>query len=194
MYEASSRPSENHPSLNGCLETGPPLQKEMLDFLVKNCIYAIVIIGDLNQVFLQIWIMKNDRDVLRFHWISDLKTQQVQVRRFPRTTFCLNQSPLTLEKTLEYHLKKYSVENAEMSVTMSVACHKKRYSAFSSFSVWFTWHHVICDTAWKACSLRCLRSKTRLWCVYHSETEAATTQMVEKPTVVIWNSRSDNDA
>ena len=67
VYDALSRPSENRPSLNDCLESRPLLQNRMLDIMVGNCMYAIVITGNLKQEFLQIRIKKNDRDVLRFH-------------------------------------------------------------------------------------------------------------------------------
>ena len=58
--------------------------------MVRNCMYPIVITGDLKQAFLQTQIMENDRDVLRFHWISDLKTQHAEVLRFTRAIFGLN--------------------------------------------------------------------------------------------------------
>ena len=117
MYDASSQLSENHPSLNDCLETEPPLQNKMYDIMVKKCIYPIANTGDLKQVFLQIRIAGNNRDVLRFHWISDLKTQQAQVLRFTRAIFGLNQSPFLLGRTLEDHLQTHAVGNVEIATT-----------------------------------------------------------------------------
>ena len=117
MYDASSQLSENHPSLNDCLETGPPLQNKMYDIMVKNCIYPIANTGDLKQVFLQIRIAGNNRDVLHFHWISDLKTQEAQVLRFTKAIFSLNQSRFLLGRSLENHLQKHAVGNIEIPTT-----------------------------------------------------------------------------
>ena len=47
----------------------------------------------------------------------DLKTRQVQVLRFTRAIFGLNQSPFFLGRTLEHHLDKYAVAKAEMATT-----------------------------------------------------------------------------
>ena len=58
VYDASSRPNSQSPSLNECLETSP----------LQN------LIGDLKQALLQIRIRQPERDVLRFHWIEDRET------------------------------------------------------------------------------------------------------------------------
>lgn len=85
--------------------------------MVKNCIYPIANTGDLKQVFLQIRIAGNNRDVLRFHWISDLKTQEAQVLRFTKAIFSLNQSQFLLGRTLENHLQKHAVGNVKIATT-----------------------------------------------------------------------------
>lgn len=89
----------------------------MYDIMVKNCIYPIANTGDLKQVFLQIRIAGNNRDVLRFHWISDLKTQEAQVLRFTKAIFSLNQSQFLLGRTLENHLQKHAVGNVKIATT-----------------------------------------------------------------------------
>ena len=37
VFDASAKPSEDRPSLNECLETGPPLQNPLWNVVVHNC-------------------------------------------------------------------------------------------------------------------------------------------------------------
>ena len=60
--------------------------------------------GDLKQAFLQIRIREQDRDVLRFHWPKDRDLQKLEIYRFTRAIWGLNQSPFLLEGTIEKHL------------------------------------------------------------------------------------------
>ena len=61
--------------------------------------------GDLKQAFLQVRIRLEDRDVLRFHWIKDKETLNVEVVRFTRALFGLVQSPFLLGGTLHQYLE-----------------------------------------------------------------------------------------
>ena len=72
MYDASARANPKAPSLNDCLETGPPLQNLLWNVLARNRFHPIAVTGDLKQAFLQVRIRENERDVLRFHWLKDL--------------------------------------------------------------------------------------------------------------------------
>jgi len=104
VYDASAKPSEKSPSLNECLETGPPLQNLLWNVLVRNRFKPVALAGDLKQAFLQIRIREEDRDAMRFHWIKDKDSSKVEVYRFTRAMFGLVQSPFLLGGTLEYHL------------------------------------------------------------------------------------------
>ena len=59
VYDASARASGQTPSLNKCLETGPPLQNQLWDVLVRNRFHAVAIVGDLRQAFLQVRIRES---------------------------------------------------------------------------------------------------------------------------------------
>ena len=59
VYDCSSKESNDVPSLNDCLETGPPLQPKLFDILVRNR-FKRFITGDVQKAFLQIRI--DDRD------------------------------------------------------------------------------------------------------------------------------------
>ena len=77
VYDASARASEKAPSLNGCLHVGPPLQNKLWAVLVRARFQPVALTGDMKQALLQIRIREEDRDTLRFHWISDLETKRV---------------------------------------------------------------------------------------------------------------------
>ena len=67
VFDASARPNERRPSLNDCLETGPPLQNLLWDILVRNQLKHVALVGDLKKAFIQIRIRLEDGDALRCH-------------------------------------------------------------------------------------------------------------------------------
>jgi len=104
VYDASAREKESAPSLNECLETGPPLQNHLWSVLVRNRFHPVALAGDLKQAFLQVRIREEDRDVMRFHWLKDLQTKEVETLRFTRALFGLATSPFLLGAVIEQHL------------------------------------------------------------------------------------------
>ena len=124
VYDASARADDKSPSLNDCLETGPPLQNKIWDILTRNRLQPVMLSGDVKQAFLQIRIREEDRDVLRFHWLRDRDTQKLEIYRFTRVLFGCNQSPFLLCATLEKHLKEcedeFPKEVAEIKQSMYV--------------------------------------------------------------------------
>ena len=72
VYDATARASDNAPSLNDCLETGPPLQNLMWSVLVRNRFKPVALTGDLKEAFLQVRIREEDREALIFHWIRPI--------------------------------------------------------------------------------------------------------------------------
>ena len=105
VYDASARESEKAPSLNECLQTGPPLQNKLWAVLVRVRFYPVALTGDMKQAFLQVRIQEDDRNALRFHWISDLETRRVEVLRFTRALFGLAPSPFLLGAVIKQHLE-----------------------------------------------------------------------------------------
>ena len=124
VYDASSKESDSSPSLNDCLETGPPLQNLLWDVLVRNRMKPVALSGDLKQAFLQVRVRAQDRDSLRFHWIKDKDLSTVEVLRFTRALFGLVQSPFLLGGTirclLESMRQKYPTEVAEIEKSLYV--------------------------------------------------------------------------
>ncbi|XP_028407828.1 uncharacterized protein LOC114530405 [Dendronephthya gigantea] len=87
VFDASARESEKSPSLNDCLETGPPLQNLLWNVLVRNRLKPIALSTDLKKAFLQVLIRVEDRDALRFHWIKNKNPRDIEVLRFTRALF-----------------------------------------------------------------------------------------------------------
>jgi uncharacterized protein YoxC len=124
VFDASARENESSPSLNECLETGPPLQNLLWNVLVRNRFYPVAIAGDLMKAFLQVRIVESERDVMRFHWYKDLQTRVVEVLRFTRALFGLAPSPFLLGGVVKQHLEscraRYPEETEEILKSLYV--------------------------------------------------------------------------
>ena len=105
VYDAFARAYGEAPSLNECLENGPPLQNQLRDILVRNRFNPITLAVDLKQTLLRVRINGCDRDALMFHWIIDNDTKQIQMLRFTRSLFGLGPSPILLGGTAAQHMK-----------------------------------------------------------------------------------------
>ena len=112
VFDASARENDRSPSLNDVIEVGPPLQNHMWKVCVRNQICPVTLTGDIKQAFLQIRFKEKDRNVLRFHWIGNLQSEDIKTYRFTRAIFGLGKSPLllngTVKKQLESSMNKYS--------------------------------------------------------------------------------------
>ena len=63
--------------------------------------------GDIEKAFLQIRIRESERDALRFHWVKNSDPSIIEINRFTRLVFGLNQSLFILEGTLKGHFQYY---------------------------------------------------------------------------------------
>ena len=106
MYDAAKRNPQS-PSLNDCLEVGPPLQPAIFDILLRNRMKPFCITGDIQKAFLQIKISPEDRDALRLLWYDNLKERNIVQYRFTRVIFGSGPSPYILGATLEKHICQY---------------------------------------------------------------------------------------
>ena len=105
VYDASASESEKSPSLDECLEAGPPLQNRLWALLVRIRFQQVALTGDMKQTSLQVRTREEDRDALWFHWISDLETRRVEVLRLMRALFGLAPSPFLLGGVIKQHLE-----------------------------------------------------------------------------------------
>lgn len=72
--------------------------------LVRGRFNAVAISGDIQKAFLQVRIRTEDRDALRFHWITREYPEQVRTLRFTRALFGLGPSPFLLGGVIQHHL------------------------------------------------------------------------------------------
>lgn len=114
------RESRTEPSLNDCLLPGPALTPLIFDILLRFRFHKVALIGDLEKAFLNIEINPEERNLLRFLWIDDIKSSNPEVitLRFTRLVFGLVCSPFILNVTLRNHLSKY--ENTDPSFVDTV--------------------------------------------------------------------------
>ena len=64
----------------------------------------------MRKAFLQVRVREGEgeRDALRFHWLRDLDSTEVQTLRFTRVLFGLAPSPFLLRGVIEQHLESWS--------------------------------------------------------------------------------------
>ena len=60
VYDCSAKTHCQVPSLNDCLEVGPPLQPMLFDILLRNRLKMLCITGDIQKAFLQIKVDPRD--------------------------------------------------------------------------------------------------------------------------------------
>jgi hypothetical protein len=105
VYDASARESEKSPSLNDCLLTGHSLHNQLWSVLVRKRFHPVAVAGDVQKAFLQVRVCESERDSLRFHWIKDLHSTEIEVLRFTRVVFGLTSSPFLLNRVIAHHLE-----------------------------------------------------------------------------------------
>jgi len=99
----------NGVSLNDCLLSGPSLNPDLVEVLIRFRRWPVAITADIRKAFLQIGVQRNDRDVHRFLLPRDDGT--VRHMRFTRVPFGNTASPFLLNATIKHHLDKYPQTN-----------------------------------------------------------------------------------
>ena len=98
--------------INGCLKVGPALSPKIFDILVRSRQYGVAVVADTEKAFLSIGVEEIDRDVLRFLWIDDLESDNLELLIYPffRVVFGVNGSPFLLNATLQNPIKHYNTD------------------------------------------------------------------------------------
>ena len=99
VYDCSSKTSQQLPSLNDCLETGPAPQPRLFDILLRNRLKKLCVTGDIEKAFHQIRVHEDDRDAQRVLWFVNLDERKVVEYRFTRVIFGAAPSPYILGAT-----------------------------------------------------------------------------------------------
>ncbi|CAB4017709.1 Hypothetical predicted protein [Paramuricea clavata] len=101
VFDASAKPNASAESINDCMYTGPPLQPNLWDILVRARLMQNLILADIQKAFLQIEAKEEDRDSFRFlHTVNGMEKHL----RFTRVQFGAEASPFVLGATLQHHL------------------------------------------------------------------------------------------
>ena len=116
MYDASAK--SDGPSLNDCLHAGPKFDQKIFDLLLRFRVHKIAVTADIEKTFLMISMKEEDRDVLRFLWVRDVRKEdpQVIVLRFTRVVFGISSSPFLLNATIRHHLENCLPSNPDRSI------------------------------------------------------------------------------
>ncbi|XP_031348314.1 uncharacterized protein LOC116174518 [Photinus pyralis] len=91
VFDGSAK-TNNGLSLNSILHVGPPLQQELLLILLRFRTYQFVISSDVEKMFRQIEVHKNDRKYQRIFWRSS-RTQPLQTYELNTVTYGTGPAP-----------------------------------------------------------------------------------------------------
>ncbi|GFX70992.1 integrase catalytic domain-containing protein [Trichonephila clavipes] len=104
----------NELSLNDCLWPGINLNPNLLDILINFRLNATAFCSDVKQAFLQICLVNEHKDAIRFLWSADEpcvhKKPKLQVYCFNRVNFGVSSSPFLLAATIRHRIEKYKHE------------------------------------------------------------------------------------
>ena len=121
VYDASSKEGKTGTSLNNCLHVGPPLTPLLFEILLRFREFRVPMVADIEKVFLNVEIDKEDRDALRFLWVKDIHNENspIAVYRSNRVVFGVNSSPFLLNGVLRHHLRKFKELDPEFATTLA---------------------------------------------------------------------------
>ena len=125
VYDASARASPSQPSLNDCLYSGPSLNEQVMDVLMRFHCHRVALVSDAGKAFLMVSVEEKDRDCLRFLWTDDVNSDQpsLEVLRFTCVVFGVTASSFLLGGTIHHHLLKYDNEDPEfVRLTLKSLC------------------------------------------------------------------------
>ena len=115
VYDCSCQMSGNHPSLNDCLEVGPPLINDLCSILIRFRIHKYGVVTDIEKAFLHVKLHNDDQDFTWFLWLSNPQDpeSEFEIYRFKVVPFGSASSPFMLNATLHLHLKSQNSDTAD---------------------------------------------------------------------------------
>ncbi|GFW09338.1 putative RNA-directed DNA polymerase from transposon X-element [Trichonephila clavipes] len=103
VFDASAR-DKSQPSLNDCLNRGPNLIELLPDIIDRFRLYPIGLSSDIEKAFLQLSIISEHRDYLRF-FLPNVKESKIY--RHCRVVFGICSSPFQLSACIDHLLENY---------------------------------------------------------------------------------------
>ena len=109
VFDCSCHQTATSPSLNDCLEVGPPYFADMGAILVRFRTHPIGISTDIEKAFLHVRLSEADRNMTRFLWLSDPTDPESDFKtyRFRSVLFGSASSPFMLNAALQTHLDNH---------------------------------------------------------------------------------------
>ena len=109
VFDASCKARKSGVSLNDCLHVGPPMTPLLFEILLRFRENKVALVGDIEKAFLNIEIIPEDRDCLRFLWVDDVQAEdpKIVVFRYQTVVFGVNASPFILNAVLRHHIEHY---------------------------------------------------------------------------------------
>ncbi|GFT44317.1 putative RNA-directed DNA polymerase from transposon X-element [Trichonephila clavipes] len=101
VFDASAR-DKSQPSLNDCLNRGPSLNELIPDIIDRFRVYPIGLSSDIEKAFLQLSIIPEHRDYLRF---SLPNVEESKIYRHCRVVFGICSSPFQLSACIDHLLE-----------------------------------------------------------------------------------------
>ncbi|XP_074645870.1 uncharacterized protein LOC141902130 [Tubulanus polymorphus] len=105
VFDAAAK--HNGKCLNDAIYAGPNLQNDLINILIRFRRYAVALIGDLSEMFLQIGIREEDRRFHRFLWRDLDSSKDPEVYEFLRLTFGNTSSPYLAQDVVRYQAKTH---------------------------------------------------------------------------------------
>uniref|UniRef100_A0AC34GT32 Integrase zinc-binding domain-containing protein n=1 Tax=Panagrolaimus sp. ES5 TaxID=591445 RepID=A0AC34GT32_9BILA len=100
VFDASAKISKNTPSLNECFIRGPLEMPDICGILFRIRTSKILLTGDIEKAFHQVFLNECDRDAVRFLWVKDptkpATGKNLIVLRFVAVPFGIISSPFIL--------------------------------------------------------------------------------------------------
>jgi transposase InsO family protein len=115
VFNCSCRQHPDSPSLNDCIEVGPPFLNDLCGILLRFRTYPYGISTDIEKAFLHVGLNKSDRDFTRFFLLSDPSDPEsaFDTYRFKVVLFGSASSPFMLNATLHTHLNNHESDIAK---------------------------------------------------------------------------------
>ena len=99
VFDLSSK-ARNGLSVNDLIQSGPPLQPDIVSLTLRWRRWLVAISGDVQRAFLQIFVRPQDRDAFRFLLLLEGEMKHC---RFLRVPFGGTSSPFLLNAVVRYH-------------------------------------------------------------------------------------------
>jgi hypothetical protein len=114
VYDCSAKANRNEPSLNDCLEKGPPLLNDLVGMLIRFRLHETAFVSDIEKAFLNITLDEEDRNFTKFLWLENPEDPESNfvVYRFSSVLFGSVSSPALLNAVVRTHLDQHQTDVA----------------------------------------------------------------------------------